>query len=192
MNKLLLSTLLLMSLLVACGTTPTSNNDSLSEIPTSIITTTSEDDLPTPPESSQATGPIETGSVTIDGQMPGGWTYITNNVQYPNPEFYSDGGLKLNFTNQAIKSPVYDELIMSVTISGKLNKNTRTEGSATTLTLFKVSGATETEVDSVSYPTAGLTEFSETLTITGGANQFMIKLSGNVGYNVNIKTITLG
>ena len=192
MKKLLLSTLLLTSLLVACGTTPTSNNDSLSENPTSIITTTSEDDLPPPPESSQATGPIETGSVTIDGQIPGGWTYITNNVQYPNPEFYSDGGLKLNFTNQAIKSPVYDELIMSVTISGKLNKNTRTEGSATTLTLFKVSGSTETEVDSVSYPTAGLTEFSETLTITGGANQFMIKLSGNVGYNVNIKTITLG
>jgi hypothetical protein len=192
MKKLLLSTLLLTSLLVACGNTPTSNADSLSENPTSIITTTSEDDLPPPPESSQATGPIETGSVTIDGQMPGGWTYITNNVQYPNPEFYSDGGLKLNFTNQAIKSPVYDELIMSVTLSGKLNKNTRTEGSATTLTLFKVSGATETEVDSVSYPTAGLTEFSETLTITGGANQFMIKLSGNVGYNVNIKTITLG
>lgn len=192
MKKLLLSTLLLSGLLVACGTTPTSNGDSLSENPTSIITTTSEEDLPPPAESSQATGPIETGSVTIDGQLPGGWTYITNNVQYPNPEFYSDGGLKLNFANQAIKSPVYETAIMSVTITGKLNKNTKTEGTPTTLSLFKVSGATETQVDTVAYPTAGLTEFTKTFTITGGANQFIIKLAGNVGYNVNIKTITIG
>ena len=192
MKKLLLSTLLLTSLLVACGTTPASNEDSLSESPTSIIATTSEDDLPPPPDSSTPTGPIETGSITFDSAIPGGWTYITNNVQYPNPEFYSDGGLKLNYSNQAIKSPVYEDAITTVTLTGKLNKNTRTEGTPTTLTLYKVNGATETQVDTVAFSTTGLTEFTKTFTITGGTNQFMIKLAGNVGYNVNLNTIVIG
>lgn len=203
MKRNLIFTLLIASVLAGCGANPTTSEDTIlvppeitseaaSELPpvTSEIVT-SEDDLPPPPGSTD-TGPVETGDITFDAAIPSGWTYITNNEAYPNPEFYSDGGLKLNFTNQAIKSPVYPSAINSLTLTGKLNKNTRTEGPATTLTIYKIDGVNEVEVDSVVFSATGLSTFNETFTITGGSTQFMIKLTGNVGYNVNINTIALG
>ena len=39
---------------------------------------------------------------TINAALPTGFTYITNNPDYPNPSFYSNGGLKLNFENMGI------------------------------------------------------------------------------------------
>lgn len=199
--KLLLP-LLITSILAGCGATPTSSEEPITSTPVTSETTseapsvtseeiTSEDDLPPAPGSSEG-GPVETGNVTFDASIPSGWTYITNDVKYPNPEFYADGGLKLNFANQAIKSPVYPSSITSITLAGKLNKNAKTTGAPTTLTILKVDGANEVVVDSVVFSTTGLTTFTNSFTITGGTSQFIIKLTSNVGYNVNLNTITLG
>lgn len=194
MKQLYVVGLLMTSLLASCSGAPAVTETPTSEPSTSIQapSSTSEAELPPPPDSTSQSGPVETGSVTINGQLPGGWTYITNNPQYPNPEFYSNGGLKLNYAGQAVKSPVYPTPVLSVKIEGALNKNTRTEGNPTTITLLKVSGETETEIRSVTFSTTGLTTYSETFTITDGASQFKIKLTSNRGYNVNLQTITLG
>lgn len=43
----------------------------------------------------------------INDAIPTGWKYITNNPSYPNPGYYGDGGLKLNFLNMGIESPQF-------------------------------------------------------------------------------------
>ena len=188
MKKTFFLSLLLLGLLVSCGGPQSSEEPLPSQTESTEVS--SEDDLPPPPPGTSV-GEAELGDVTIDGEIPGGWLYITNNEDYPNPEFYADGGLKLNFSNQAIKSPAYDNVVNSITITGKLNKNTRKEGANTTLTLYKLDGNNEVEVDSVEFAEADLSTYTETLEISGGTTQFVIKLTGNVGYNVNLKTIEL-
>ena len=203
-NKLFL-TLLVVSLLAGCGATP-SNSDEVSTstslasevssqdsaaVTSEVISYEDEDELP-PPAGSQDSGEAELGNITFDKVIPSGWLYTGNSAEYPNPEFYTDGGLKLNFPVQSLKSPVYATAVNSVKITGKLNKNTRTVGDATTLKLYKIDGQNETEVGSLVFSEVGLTTYDKTFTITGGATQFVIKMTANVGYNVNLNTITLG
>lgn len=68
-------------------------------------------------------------SATIDGAMPSNLTYITNNSQYPDPEFYSDGGLKMRFTNQGVKTAQFSEqyAVRVYIIISALNENTKTD-----------------------------------------------------------------
>ncbi|MGE4342270.1 MAG: hypothetical protein AB7E23_04155 [Bacilli bacterium] len=195
--------LIMASILMGCSANPTTSEDTIlvppettsetvSELPpvTSEIVT-SEDDLPPPPGSTD-TGPVETGDITFDAAIPSGWTYITNNEAYPNPEFYSDGGLKFNYIDQALKSPVYPEAVNTLTLTGKLNKNTRLEGTPTTLTIYKIVESAEVEVDSLIFSETGLSTFSETISITGGAEQFLLKMTARDGYNINLNSIALG
>ena len=130
-------------------------------------------------------------SVVVDGEIPGGWTYITNNPEYPNPEFYSsDGGLKLNYANQAILSPIFENDYTTIGLEGKINKNTRTGTTPSTLTVYTVEGETEVEVGSISFPPESASTFTTSFTLEAGSAQFLIKLTSNVGYNINLKTIT--
>ena len=92
----------------------------------------------------ESTLPI-TGSFT-SGSMPTDWTYITNNPTYPTPSFYTNNpiGLKVNFENMGVLSPVFTAVgAVKVTLTvGALNQNTKT-GSNTkyfTVTAFNAAG----------------------------------------------------
>ena len=159
-----------------------------SEFLTSEVVSSEEDDLPPPPPTSVL--PVIEGSVVVDGEIPGGWTYITNNPEYPNPEFYSDGGLKLNYANQAILSPIFENDYTTIGLEGKINKNTRTGTTPSTLTVYTVEGEKEVEVGSISFPPESASTFTTSFTLEAGSAQFLIKLTSNVGYNINLKTIT--
>ena len=68
-------------------------------------------------------------TATINGSMPTGLTYITNNADHPNPEFYSDGGLKMRFQNQGVQTASFAEqyaVRVSINILA-LNENTKSE-----------------------------------------------------------------
>lgn len=83
---------------------------------------------------------------TINNAIPEGWSYITNNEKYPNPSFYGDGGLKMNFENMGIASPVFTatasvEVVLTI---NALNQNTKTPTSEDvfTITGLNASGST--------------------------------------------------
>jgi hypothetical protein len=124
-------------------------------------------------------------SVTIANAIPEGWTYITNNPTYPNPGYYSSGALKINFVGMGIQSPVFTETYHTVTIGGALNANTKTEGDPTALDLV----VSEVTVDTWVAEGAAFSEVQ--LTSEAGFTQFSLILSGIVGYNVALATITV-
>ena len=59
------------------------------------------------------------GNIT-NKTLPDGWVYITNNDKYPDPDWYKDGGLKLNFEGQGVLSPTFSQ---SATVEVKLTIN---------------------------------------------------------------------
>ncbi len=83
-----------------------------------------------------ATLPVEG---TFSKAIPEGWTYLTNNPTYPDPNFYSAGGLKMGFEGQGIASPVFDAVDgVKVTFTiASLNENTKSQGDATDNFLVK-------------------------------------------------------
>lgn len=198
---LLFPTLLLM--LAACGNTSslpeasntpsdnTTSQTSNSQAPTTTeIITTSEEEESLPPLPSI----VEKQTVTFASALPAGWTYISNDPEkYPdlNPDqdWYKDGGFKFRFTNQALKTPVFTSTYTKVTISGGLNANTRKDGGPTTIALYTINGSTETLVDSISFPADSANTYTKVFNVNPGANQFLIKMTGNVGYNVNLRTV---
>lgn len=191
MKKTILITLLFVGLLVGCANGKGSNSDTE---PLPDITGGGETS-DTSGGGNTNTGGGETsidGTVTIDGAIPAGWTYTSNNpTDYPNPEFYSDGGLKLNYFPMSLKSPTFPASAKTVVLAGKLNANTRTSGAATTLSIYTVSGTTETLVRSAVFSAKDLKTYSESYSLPAGTTQFVIKLIANVGYNVNVNTITI-
>ena len=80
-------------------------------------------------------------SATFNSAMPSGWTYIPNNPSYPNPSFYKDGGLKMNYVDMGVTSPSFtasDSVNVSVLINA-LNPNTKTN-EADDIHVFTVTG----------------------------------------------------
>ena len=67
-------------------------------------------------------------SYTIGQNLPTGLTYITNSAEYPDPQFASDGGLKLRFEGQGVESDVFSASnSVKVTINfSQLNENQKT------------------------------------------------------------------
>lgn len=58
--------------------------------------------------------------------FPEGWTYITNNPKYPNPD-YNKGANKFNFINEGVLSPQFNNAKnVSITMNVALNQNTKT------------------------------------------------------------------
>ncbi len=69
--------------------------------------------------------------IVVDGankQIIGG-TYITNNEKYPNPSFYKDGGLKMNYVNMGLQSEKFEaqNLLVVKLIVNALNENTKSD-----------------------------------------------------------------
>ena len=82
-------------------------------------------------EGGEVSGNTITGDFTSKA-MPEGWTYITNNESYPNPDFYS-GGFKFNYENEGIQSPNFTASTSNVAVLlnvAALNQNTKTGSSA--------------------------------------------------------------
>lgn len=90
----------------------------------------------TPSQSGGNTNPEFTDLVyEIASQMPTGLTYITNNSQYPDPDFGSQGGLKLRFEGQGMQTTeftVVNNIFVTLTI-GALNANSKTAQASTDL-----------------------------------------------------------
>lgn len=77
-----------------------------------------------------STSAAELAKCEINKAMPEGWTYVSSDPEkYPNPEFYSDGGLKMRYINQGIESPAFSAASnVNVIINIKaLNNNTKQE-----------------------------------------------------------------
>ena len=80
-------------------------------------------------------------TATFNSAIPTGWTYIPNNPSYPNPSFYKDGGLKMNYVDMGVTSPSFtasDSVNVSVLINA-LNENTKTN-EADDIHVFTVTG----------------------------------------------------
>lgn len=77
-------------------------------------------------------------TATFNNAIPEGWTYITNNSQYPDPDYYKDGELKLNFEGMGVESPIFAaQSGVTVTINiAALNENTKTAAASTDLFTF--------------------------------------------------------
>ena len=77
-------------------------------------------------------------SYEIKGAMPEGLTYITNNEKYPDPSFYGDGGLKMNYVNQAVQTGTFEvqsSVVVVLTVN-KLNDNEKTNGGKDAFTVY--------------------------------------------------------
>ena len=75
---------------------------------------------------------------TINNAFAGNISYITNNTSYPNPSYYNNGGLKMNYVNQGIatnafaaRNTVKVTLVVSV-----LNENTKTANGKDAFTFY--------------------------------------------------------
>lgn len=167
MNRNILLLPLFMLLLVGCGNT------------LSDTSSTSLDD-----SSSQSYAEVDPVEITINKAIPAGWTYISNNpAQYPDPDFYSAGQLKINFIGMGIQSPVLDGVYHKVTIGGVLNGNTKTDGKASTLDLV----VGEQMVDD--WEASGTPFSGVELNFPNGFTQFSLLMSGNVGFNIGLGSI---
>ena len=98
---------------------------------------------PTGGEEGGTTPPAgETGSTLIDAgitnSMPSELTYITNNTSYPDPSFYSAGGLKMNFANMGVQTSAFAaQSSVRVTINvNALNENTKSDTGADVFTVY--------------------------------------------------------
>ena len=65
----------------------------------------------------------------INGSIPSKLTYITNSDKYPDPDFYTNGGLKMKFVNQGIQTATFaKQSSVKVTFNIKaLNENEKSE-----------------------------------------------------------------
>lgn len=118
---------------------------------------------------------------TISNAIPEGWTYITNDPKYPNPGYYTNGGLKINFEGIGIQSPVFAQENSATVILNiaKLNENQKT---GTTDDSFTITGLDDAGVV-IATATIKKTE------VKAGDNT--VTLSGN-GFFTTVKVIMTG
>lgn len=134
---------------------------------------------------------------TFNKAIPEGWSYITNNATYPDPSFYSSGGLKMNFENQGIASPVFNsEAKIEVNIVlGALNSNTKT--SSASEDVFTIE-ALNTANEAVATGTLKSVAVGDNkVTITGaGIVKVVAKMTGyyydgTKRYNLDLREVTI-
>ena len=68
-------------------------------------------------------------SYEFTSAVPEGLNYITNNSSYPNPAWYKDGGLKVNYVNMGFSTTAFEaQSSVDVTlVVNALNENTKSE-----------------------------------------------------------------
>ena len=91
----------------------------------------------------------------------------------------------MNFVGIGIESPVFDDTYHTVTISGVLNANEKSSGNPSAIDLV-VDGVTVDTWIADTTPFEGIE-----LTFDEGFTQFSLVLSGNVGYNIGLATISI-
>jgi hypothetical protein len=163
--------------------------------PTSSSATTSQTTSSSTPSSSQPTTSLTAGSTLTfslaSKVIPQGWRYVTNNPQFPNPEFYAATGLKLNFVNMGLESPVFEGSYAFIRIKGVGNLNEKTQGLSSRLGLF-VNGFEGTLLDTMIYnDVKNGSAYDYTFVISSPINQFGIYMTGNVGFNLGLTEIIL-
>lgn len=133
---------------------------------------------------------------TINKAIPEGWEYITNDEKYPNPSFYGDGGLKMNYEGQGILSPTFaaeGNVDVTITINA-LNQNEKTATSEDVFT-FTALNAEGAEVGTATLK--AVTVGDNTVTVEGtGIAQIKVIMTGyphnGTKYcNVNLGAVTV-
>lgn len=136
-------------------------------------------------------------SATLDTSVPSGWVYITNNPTYPDPSFYSAGGLKLNYETMGITSPEFNAqptVYVSITINA-LNANTRTVSASSDVFTFYGLNATGETVATATLQTIAVGSVQVSLTGTDIAKVETIMTGyyydGTSRYNVSLGNVTI-
>ena len=73
--------------------------------------------------------PVVLVDATYASAVPEQLTYITNNENYPDPSFYGDGGLKMNYVNMGMQTVAFEaKASVKVTlVVNALNENTKSD-----------------------------------------------------------------
>lgn len=88
--------------------------------------------------------PVQTGDAIVSYEIankaiPAGLTYISNNpASYPDPNFYADGGLKMNYVNMGVQTAAFEaqsKVVVTLTINA-LNDNQKTDGGKDAFTVY--------------------------------------------------------
>ena len=135
-------------------------------------------------------------SATFSKAFTEGFTYITNNSSYPNPSWYSDGGLKMNYENMGVLSGTFEAAsTVEVTLNiNALNENTKTGKSGDA---FKVYGLDASGAVVAEAGLATVAKGSNTVTLEGeGIVQVKVMMTayphnGNKYCNVSLGGVTL-
>ena len=131
-------------------------------------------------------------SYEINNAMPEGLSYITNNDSFPNPSFYSNGGLKMNYENMGVLTETFDaKASLNVTLNVlSLNENTKTGSSEDAFTVYGLNASGETVA------TATLQEVvagENTVTITGeGIVQVKVLMTAYPNNGTKFCNVSLG
>lgn len=102
--------------------------------------------IPSEEEGGEGTTP-DPITYTINNAMPTGLSYITNNSNYPNPKYYTNGGLKVNYEKMGVQTAQFaaaNKVVVTIDIKA-LNPNEKTYASSTdiiTVYGLDASGAT--------------------------------------------------
>lgn len=139
------------------------------------------------------------GSAATSKTMPTGWTYISNNPEkYPNPSWYPTG-LKFNYENMGVQSPVFDASTTSVKVEiniAALNTNNKTGASENAFTITGFSAAN----DVVSEATIAKTDVvagTNEVTLTGAGITYVkvimtgFPYNGTLYCNVNLSGVSI-
>lgn len=132
------------------------------------------------------------------GAMPAGWTYITNNPQYPDAGWYAgdNPGLKLNFEGMGVTSPDFatkKDPVVTLNINA-LNQNTKTGTSTDVFTVYAYNASGE-QVTTAAIQTIAVGE--NVINVTGsGITKIDVKMTGyymvdGKGNNVNLGSVTV-
>ena len=157
----------------------------------------------TPSQPSQPSQPEQPSTPSVpSGELPEiviadkvitGGTYIPDNSQHPDPQFYSNGGLKVNYVGIGVLTPTFDaQNSLKVTLTIKaLNANQKSENSATTdaLTVYGLD-ASGNVVATASTNAIEVGDIEVTLEGTGIVQIKVIMTDyyndGTVCYNINL------
>ena len=117
------------------------------EVPQDMTTPSGGEAQTTPPTDNPPAGDDNQGGdpvgsvlvdATINDAIPESLTYITNNSSYPNPSFYSAGGLKMNYVNMGVQTKTFapqNEVKVTIKVDA-LNENTKSGTDADVFTVY--------------------------------------------------------
>jgi hypothetical protein len=133
---------------------------------------------------------------TFNNAVPSNLTYITNNTNYPNPSWYSNGGLKMSYVNQGVSTATFAaQSSVKVTLTfSVLNPNEKTQNDKDAFTFYGLD-ANGNVVATVTTDT--ITDLKASVVLSGeGIVSVKVIMTdyysdGTVCYNLNLVTVTV-